>query len=514
MAELEKPSLDNKPVDLEAIMMVSAESTNVPVTWSDRTLELKKSWRATAACFACASLAVLIGYDLTLIGSIIANAEFVKKFGVYDDRLEVWTLPADRQLAWTICQFLAAIVGAFTVGSINDRFGRRICFHTTLALTMIGTVVELVSPGWKVWIVAKLIFGMAMGFMQGNTPTYVSELAPIRVRGFMLSLFQFWITLGSFLASCVLEGTSKIEGSWSWKTAIASQFGIGFVCLVPFVLLVPESPYYLIRRGSVDAARDSLLTLRSQEADYSVEEDLEMLKATIMHEEEVSAVDVSYLDCFKGVDRRRTLIACLMMVMQQFSGFPLCGNYLAYFLSLSGLSDAFLITVISSLLSVFAILVAFTLVEYVGRRPQLLFGMTGMVPCLVAISVLGWVGRGTNGNGRALAAFSIIWNVLYFLSVGAIGWSIVGEISSTRLRAKTTAIATAVNAAVNLGWAVDIPYLINADEADLGPKAGLIFLGPLVILGMIAFFAIPETKGKSFSQLNDLFESRTSARNF
>ncbi|EEU34908.1 uncharacterized protein NECHADRAFT_39701 [Fusarium vanettenii 77-13-4] len=509
------PSLDKTQSLEETTGSVHvAENLHAPQTWGERFLELKKSWRATLASIACSSLAVLIGYDLTLIGSIIANREFVIQFGLYDQDLQVWTLPASRQLVWTICQFVAAIVGAFIVGTLNDMFGRRICFFLTVALTMIGTVTELFSPDWKVWVVAKVLFGLAMGFMQGNTPTYISELAPIHIRGFLLSLFQFWITLGSFLASCVLEGTSHIQGRWSWKAAVVSQFGLGLLSFALFILLVPESPYYLTSKAHYDTALKALQTLRGRESGYSAEADLEVIKTTISHERENSADQASFFDCFKGVDRRRTFLACLPMVMQQFSGFPLCGNYLAYFLSLSGLSNAFLITVISNLLSIVAIGVAFSLIEQVGRRPQLLFGIFFMVPCLIAISILGWVGVGTGGNGRALAAFSVIWNVLYFLSLGAIGWTIVGEISSTRLRAKTTAIATAVNAVINMAWAIAIPYLINADEANLGPKAGLIFLGPLVFLSFIAFWTVPETKGKSFSELDNLFEMRTPARKF
>lgn len=99
-------------------------------------------------------------------------------------------------------------------------------------------------------------------------------------------------------------------------------------------------------------------------------------------------------------------------------------------------------------------------------------------------------------------------------SLGAIGWTIVGEISSTRLRAKTGALATVTNAVCNMAWAIAIPYLINAEEANLGPKTGVVFLGPAIFLSIVAFFVIPETKGKTFAQLDALFQLRTPARKF
>ncbi|KAH6713719.1 general substrate transporter [Leptodontidium sp. MPI-SDFR-AT-0119] len=486
----------------------------VMLPWSQQYTVLWTSKRAVWAAFACSSSAVLIGYDMTLIGSIIANKTFVQHFGRYDDGIEAWTLPASRQLIWSIVQFVSAMAGAMTVGTLNDILGRRICFLITVILTFVGAITELLSPGWKVWIAAKIFFGSAMGFMQGNTPTYISEIAPIHLRGFMLSLFQFWIIFGSFLASCVLEGTSKIEGQWSWKAAIVSQFGLGCICLLVFIPLVPESPYYLANKGRAEKARGSLLTLRGGEADYSPEADLAIIEETLRMEAELNEEDVSYIECFKGSNFRRTMLACLPMISQMFLGYPLCGNYLAYFLTLSGVTNSFAITAINNTISMFAVLVAFVLIEKVGRRVQYLSGIAGMLPCLLGIGILGFVNVGSSSNGKALAALAILWNVGYFLSVGAVGWALVGEISSSRLRAKTTAIAVVVNSLFNMAFSIGIPYLINADEANLGPKAGFVFLGPSIVLAIISYFCIPEVKGKSFAELDALFESRTPARKF
>ncbi|EQB49238.1 hypothetical protein CGLO_11440 [Colletotrichum gloeosporioides Cg-14] len=491
-----------------------SEDFQEQLSWSRQLAELKQSYRSALACFACASVAIVIGYDMNLIGSIIANKEFVKRFGVFNEEHQAWTLPADRQLAWTICQFCSAMLGAVIVGTASDRFGRRICVFINIALLIIGTVVELVAPNWGVWSVAKVIFGFAMGFMQGNTQTYVAEIAHVRIRGFMLALFQFWLIIGVFLSSCVLEGTSRISGTWSWKAAVVSQFGIGLISLSLFIFLTPESPYYLAGKGETEKVKMVLCSLRGKEPGYIVEADVDLIMRTIEHEKSTSGAEVSFMDCFRGVDLRRTLLACLPMVMQQFSGWPLCGNYLTYFLALAGLEDAFLVTVIANVLSIFAVLLSFSLVEKIGRRPQLLLGLSAMIPCLLAITILGWVGRGTLANGRALAAFSIVWTILYYISLGAIGWTLVGEISSVRLRAKTTSIATITNAVCNLAWAVAIPYLINEEEADLGPKAGVVFLGPACVLTVMAFFVVPETKGKTFAQLDRLFELRTPARKF
>ncbi|KAJ5646000.1 Major facilitator superfamily domaingeneral substrate transporter [Penicillium lividum] len=96
--------------------------------------------------FACSTTPILIGYDLTLIGSIIANSQFVEQFGVYDQALESYTLPAGHQPVWTIVQYCSAIASAMGSGILIDMLGRRICFLITVGLTIIGTLVELFSP--------------------------------------------------------------------------------------------------------------------------------------------------------------------------------------------------------------------------------------------------------------------------------------------------------------------------------------------------------------------------------
>lgn len=151
-------------------------------------------------------------------------------------------------------------------------------------LTLRGTVTELFSPNWRVWIVVKFFFGLAMAFMQGNVPPYVSELAPAAIRGFMLSLFQFWIAFGPFLGSCVLEGTSKIDGAWSWKAAIVSQFGFAGLCALLLLLFVPESPYSLLARHKTEAAHSALFRLRGTDRATAVELEMRTISGTLQHE--------------------------------------------------------------------------------------------------------------------------------------------------------------------------------------------------------------------------------------
>ncbi|KAL0253001.1 hypothetical protein SLS55_010672 [Diplodia seriata] len=505
----EELSIENVEADLQ----IGSQTAVRDFSWSEQYRNLWRCKRSLVAALGCSTTPILIGYDLTLVGSIIANEEFIQAFGVYDRSVDGWILPADHQLIWTIVQYVSAAGCAFLAGFLND-----IC-AAPHSLTVAGALVELFSPNWKVWIAAKLLMGMAMGSMQGNTQTYVSEITPAEIRGFTLSLFQFWILFGSLIASCVLQGTAGIEGGWSWKAAVVTQFGPAALCFALFVPFVPESPYYLVAKGRLDEARAALRKIRGAQDGFDADEEVRAMQSTLDHErrsraEAAATEQTSYSECFRGTNLRRTLIACLPVVMQLFMGYPLCGNYLAYFLTLAGIDDAFLITLISVLCSLVSAALAFFLIERVGRRPQLLFGVCGMLGCLLVIGLLGFFGSGEVWNSRAVSAFCIIWAVFYYMSVGAVGWTIVGEISTSRLRAKTTSLAAMSSSVFNMAWSVAIPYLVNAEKADLGAKCGLIFFGFGLCFGVAAFFSIPETKGKTFGELDALFAASTPSRKF
>ncbi|PYI26621.1 MFS general substrate transporter [Aspergillus indologenus CBS 114.80] len=206
---MEKPADFKQDSDLESVapaeLSEGATSVVTSSSFRDQLRAVKANKRACLAAFACSTTPILIGYDLTLIGSIIANTEFVHHFGCYDEAQQVWSLPANYQLVWTIVQYVSAMSSALGSGYLNDTLGRRVGFFTTVCLTISGTFVELFSPNWKVWIVAKVLMGAAMGSMQANTQTYVSEITPTSIRGLALSLFQFWIIIGQLIATCVLD---------------------------------------------------------------------------------------------------------------------------------------------------------------------------------------------------------------------------------------------------------------------------------------------------------------------
>lgn len=136
-----------------------------------------------------------------------------------------------------------------------------------------------------------------------------------------------------------------------------------------------------------------------------------------------------------------------------------------------------------------------------------------MTVLLFVIGFLGIAKHNTNAVW-AMASLMDIWTFIYQMTVGPICFVIISEISATRMREKTIAISTAVQSAANIVTTVVMPYLFNTEEANLGGKTGFIFGAISIMCFIWCFFRLPESKGRTFEELDILFQRRIPARKF
>ena len=141
---------------------------------------------------------------------------------------------------------------------------------------------------------------------------------------------------------------------------------------------------------------------------------------------------------------------------------------------------------------------------------------SGMVVMTTLLFIIGFLSIPTNNTGAiwAMASLMDIWTFVYQMTVGPICFVIISEISATRLREKTIAIATAVQAAASIVFTVAIPYMLNSDEANWGGKAGFLFGGVSFVCFIWCFFRLPESRGRTFEELDILFQKHVPARKF
>lgn len=298
----------------------------------------------------------------------------------------------------------------------------------------------------------------------------------------------------------------------------------------------PESPYWLIRQGRKEDARKSLLRLTSANNRPEVEQMLVGIEQTDLLEQEMEST-TTYLDCFKGSNLPRTEISVMVYLIQVIGGNPLIG-YANYFFEQAGLasSDAFnskfrlilnileltmrltrrlSVGVGNTAMGFVGTIISWPLMAYfkLGRRT---IYTSGILVMTVILFIIGFLSIPVNNNGAiwAMASMMDIWTFVYQMTVGPICFVIISEISATRLRTKTIAIGTAVQAAASIVFTVAIPYMLNSDEGNWGGKAGFLFGGISFLCMVWCYFRLPESRGRTYEELDILFQRRIPARQF
>jgi hypothetical protein len=358
------------------------------------------------------------------------------------------------------------------------------------------------------------INGFAMGFFLSIGPIYVSEVSPIRIRSALIATINFFISAGQMTAIAIGNTRYTIMTPSAYKVLFAAQWAFpGAVML--FLTVLPESPRYLVRKNKIEAAEKSLRTLHT--SSYDIPLALASLRQEVIAEEDSNAEQAgqSYLDCFRGTNWRRTRIACGMFLIQQFSGIAFYAQSL-YFLGISGFSVAlsFQLALGGFGAGLLGNVLAWFAMGYTGRRSMLFNGTLINLAVLLSVGIAGVF---SNDHKSAMLYIAIVVNfiqLIYASTIGAVSWSLSGEMSSTALRAKTQGLCTLTNAAANWVFSFVTPYLINTDQANLGGKAAFFWAGLTAISAVWVWFEVPEIKDLSFAELDLAFNSKTPTRGF
>jgi SP family general alpha glucoside:H+ symporter-like MFS transporter len=279
------------------------------------------------------------------------------------------------------------------------------------------------------------------------------------------------------------------------------------------VLLAPESPWWLVRHGKYDKARVSLLRLTRRGYHYNTEDAIMLMKRTNEVEEYLSA-GAGYLDCFKGVNLRRTEIACMVWMIQTLCGSPMTG-YATYFYVQAGFNPerAFDLSLGMYGMAIVGGMISWFLLPSVGRRTLYLWGTGLMCFILVAGGIVGsqhdstWV-------SWTLGSVVILFTFVYDTTVGPVCYSLVAELPSTRLRVKTVVLARVAYNLAGIIANVLMPKMLNPTAWNWRGKTCFLWAGTCFCCYIWCYFRLPEPKGLTYLELDLLFEKKVSARKF
>lgn len=208
-------------------------------------------------------------------------------------------------------------------------------------------------------------------------PLYQSETAPKWIRGVIVGAYQLAITIGLLLAAIVNNATANRNDTGSYRIPIGVQFAWALILIIG-MLILPETPRYLIRSGKPEKAARALSRIRRLPQDHvAIQQELDEIQAN--HEYEMSMGKASYLDCFRGAVLKRQLTGCGLQALQQLTGINFIFYYGTQYFKNSGIQNAFVITMITSSVNTVSTLPGLYAIDKWGRRPLLFWGGTSNI---------------------------------------------------------------------------------------------------------------------------------------
>ncbi|KAF8855164.1 maltose permease MAL31 [Acephala macrosclerotiorum] len=456
---------------------------------------------------------VMEGYDTILIGNFYAYPTFAKKYGTYFPGVG-YQLTAAWQAGLGNASGVGAFFGVLLSGYLVGIFGqKRVLLGSLIALAAL-IFITFFAPNIVILTVGELLCSLPWGAFASIAPAYASEVLPLSLRVYLTSTRTWYcFIIGQLIAAGVLDGCLSITTEWSYRIPFAIQwFWPAF--LFPILLFAPESPWHLVRKGRLEEAEHSLKRLVRASSGIDTKKTLAAIIHTNNLEQELST-GTSYMDCFKGPELRRTEIACVAFAGQILSGSSFAYNS-TYFFQQVGLSTSttYKLNIGGTAMALFGTLVAwFALMPYFGRRTIYLWGMLTMSIILFTIGILN-VKTENHGIGMTQAVLTLLWTLTFQLSAGQLGWALPAEMGSTRLRQKTVCLARDSYYIISLISGVLEPYFMNPTEWNLKGYTGFIWAATAFATFVWAYFRLPESKGRTFEDLDILFAKQIPARKF
>jgi SP family general alpha glucoside:H+ symporter-like MFS transporter len=360
-------------------------------------------------------------------------------------------------------------------------------------------------------LVGQMLCGLTWGVYATTGPAYASEVCPLALRGYLTVYVNLCWAMGQFLASGVLRGMLQYDTEWSWRVPVAIQW-IWPLPIIAVLCFAPESPWWLAKKGRFEEAERSLQRLSTRTIDQS-RATLAQMKHTIELESSIQS-DSSYLDCFRGSNLRRTEICMVVFAGQQLSGAVFAYTPTYFFLQ-AGVSteNSFTIAIGSTAMAFLGTCLSWLLLAHFGRRTLYLGGMA-MAACSLLIVGICSTASTTTGAMWAQVAFILVWKLIYSLTVGPICYAIISETSAVRLRPQTVVVARNTYAMVQIVSNVLNPYMLNPIEWNWKGKAGFFWFGTASLTAAWSFFRLPETKDRTYEELDVLFHKKVGARKF
>ncbi|KAF4974838.1 hypothetical protein FZEAL_8299 [Fusarium zealandicum] len=471
--------------------------------------------KAIAFSLLFSTAIIMEGYDLALIGSFYGYESFRNKYGNQSDGEGGKVVSAEWQTYVQVGGMCGQIIGLYLNGWVSDAIGYKKSMILSQMMMIAFIFIVFFAQNIQTILAGQILLGIPWGVFQTLTLAYASDVAPLALRPYLTAYVNLCWVIGQLISAGVLRGFLNLDSEWSYRVPFAIQW-----VWPPFIILgtlfAPESPWWLVRMGRHEDAKKAVLKLVSPQPDLEFDADAQISMIHATNElEKASSAGTNYWHCFMRTDLRRTEIASITYVAQAMCGSVLMG-YSVQFYERAGLSsdNAFNLNVVQYAVGAVGVVLSWFLMSKFGRRNIYIYGTLSLFVILIIVGGLGFADRSNPGPSWAVGSLLILYTFIYDLAVGPICYTIVAEMPSTRLKAKTIVLARNFNNMAGLINNTLMPRMIGIHSWNWGARSGLFWAAFCFLIMVWAYFRLPEPKGRTYGELDVLFEHKVSARKF
>jgi SP family sugar:H+ symporter-like MFS transporter len=419
-------------------------------------------------------------------------------------------------LGFTVASLLiGCFIGAFFAGRLADIMGRRNTLMVAAALFLAGALVQGFSHSQLIFVIARICGGMAVGAASVLSPAYISEVAPAEIRGRLTTVQQIMIITGltaAFVVNYFLAKSAGVSterfwlGLQAWRWMFLMQALPAAIFLVA-LLMIPESPRYLVSKGREEQATSVLAKLFGSDVARAK---LEEIRATFSADHRPRLSDVLTPAGGRGFIgiRRIVWVGIMLAVFQQLVGINVIFYYGATLWKLAGFTEqqSLLINIVSGAVSIAACFVTIAVIDKIGRKPLLEIGSAGMAVTLFAmVYAFSHGSLDPQGNlvlSQGLGTIAVVAANLYVIffnvSWGPVMWVMLGEMFPNQIRGSALAVSGFFQWFANFLVSFTFPIM----AAGLGLSISYTFYA---VCAVISFFLVKwmvhETRGKELEQM-------------
>ena len=438
---------------------------------------------------------ILFGYDTAVISG---TTEIVKGQFNLNDFKEGW---------YVGCALVGSICGVLVAGSLSDYLGRKLTMLISAALFSISAIGCAVCADFNSLVAFRIIGGVGIGIVSIVSPIYISEVSPAKIRGTLVSLYQLAVTVGFLLAYLMnwvidsgidpafganageLSLWDKMFQTEAWRGMLGTET-IPALLFFLIIFFIPESPKWLIVKNKMDKARLVLNKIYKSEED--IREEIQLTLSSLQGDSKGS-----WKDLLKPGILVAVLAGSAIAILGQFMGVNAVLYYGPKIFSQAGFDNPMFSTVLVGVVNMVTTILAVFIIDKVGRKKLICWGVSGMIICLVAIGLYFAAGPALGlGNGFMLTFF-LAYVFCCAISISAVVFVLLSEMYPNSVRGRAMSIA---------GFALWIgTYLIGQlTPVLLGwSQAGTFFIFAFMCIPymLIMWKVIPDTNGKTLEEI-------------